>query len=243
MLAPWTCPTPPSHLLPPPTYSPPFTTGAAPAPVQLPPLTDPTCLSPTEHLSVNPDAQLPNGPYLPLRAAAPGCSHRVPAIRARKQRGPSTHGSAPSCTWWPNGMAGEVLRVRDGKEWLPRLPLPTIVGGSAGPATSSVVGLGGPRPLPPYFLSWMGAPGITTPRWIREIVAGTAAITHRNWILQPHPPSCCQATIHGRPPPSTISWHDFASTYILPSPLEAAARLPVLTAFGVQLNQLARAVQ
>ncbi|XBH91463.1 hypothetical protein VPH35_082861 [Triticum aestivum] len=163
MLAPWTCPTPPSHLLPPPTYSPPFTTGAAPAPVQLPPLTDPTCLSPTEHLSVNPDAQLPNGPYLPLRAAAPGCSHRVPAIRARKQRGPSTHGSAPSCTWWPNGMAGEVLRVRDGKEWLPRLPLPTIVGGSAGPATSSVVGLGGPRPLPPYFLSWMGAPGITTP--------------------------------------------------------------------------------
>ena len=150
------------------------------------------------------------------------------------------HGSAPSHAWWPDGRADEVLHVRDGKERLPRPPLPTIMGGSVDPVTSSVVGLAGP---------WPPLPSISSPRWEHRASPPPAGSMrfgrnhrHRPPKVDPaapsNSPSYCQAPIMGdlltaRLPPPTS----------LPSQSEVAAGLPALTAFSVQLYPRGRATQ
>ncbi|XBI72008.1 hypothetical protein VPH35_066064 [Triticum aestivum] len=88
---------------------------------------------------------------------------------------------------------------------------------------------------------------ISSPRWEHRASpppAGSTrfgrnpAIGHRKWILQSHP--TLTPTVRLRRPPNDTTSPPPTS---LPSPSEAAARLPALTAFSVQFCPWGRAAQ
>ncbi|XP_044378148.1 uncharacterized protein [Triticum aestivum] len=93
-------------------------------------------------------------------------------------------------------------------------------------------------------------PSISSPRWEHRASPPPAGSTrfgrnrcHRPPELDPaapsNSPSYCEATIHGRPRSSTTS----PPPTSLPSPSEAAAGLPALTACSVQFSPRGRAAQ